>query len=78
MIVPDDEWCSPDAAATTVGVSRFRVKLLLGNRHLRSVRNSGGEPGISIDSLEHEQYWRTHASRRARSWRLFVDVVSAL
>ena len=76
--VADDDWRTVAQAATALGVSERRVTVLLANDHLRPARNSAGEVGVQLASIEEERAWRQSASRWARLRRLLRDVLWSL
>ncbi len=73
--VADEDWVSQHAAAKRLGIPVFAVGWGVANEHLEPVRNSRGDEGVTVGSLERELAWRAGASRAARLRRFARDLL---
>ena len=76
MQVRDEDWMDLQGAAEELGVSRWRLRLLVANGHIYRARNSNGDLGAALDSVHAEAQWRHGASALKRARRLAGDALT--
>jgi hypothetical protein len=73
--VADDAWLSQPEAARQLGITLFRIGVLIACGHLRPAENSAGRAGVTITSVQAEKTWRDSATYRAKTLRLLKDMI---
>lgn len=74
-VVSGAEWVSQFEAGRELGVSLFRVGMLIGNRHLDPAENSDGVAGVTRVSLDRELEWRRRSGLIRRAGRTMGDLI---
>ncbi|HSK23794.1 MAG TPA: hypothetical protein VK906_11485 [Egicoccus sp.] len=68
--VDDADWLSTGEAGRTLGLSRWRVRLLRAAGHVQGATNAAGAVGYLRTSIEQEARWRRDASHVQRLRRV--------
>lgn len=64
--VDDADWLSAEQAGRSLGLARWRVRLLRAGGHVQGATDTAGEVGYLRASVEQEARWRRDASTAQR------------
>jgi hypothetical protein len=71
----DEGWVSQFDGAEQLGVSLFRIGLLIASGVLEPAHNPAGQAGVTAASIEHELRWRQTAGLVARAMRAVKEAL---
>jgi hypothetical protein len=78
VTVDDAAWASQFDAAATLGISLWKIGILIAGRQLVAAHNESGQAGLTRDSVEREATRRDDAGPLRRASLYLTDYAKAL